>query len=103
MNPGARFLCSVIYLFLTSHGTCARLQLISRSWETSWVVKELVSNILNLSLNYLQPVPLLPVERGADSVEEEAVPLASLVEVVLALSIAHPPTAQNMIMLCNSV
>ena len=45
--------------------------------------------------------PLLPVERGAYGVEEEAVPLASLVEVVLALSIAHPPTAHDHVV--NSV
>ena len=37
------------------------------------------------------------VESAADGVEEEAVPLASLEEVVLSISIAHPPAIENLI------
>ena len=37
------------------------------------------------------------VESAADGVKEEAVPLASLEEVVLSISITHPPANESLV------
>ena len=42
---------------------------------------------------WLSAVVAVTVEGGADGVEVEAVPLPGLVQVVLALRVAHPPPA----------
>ena len=42
---------------------------------------------------WLSAVVAVTVEGGTDGVEVEAVPLPGLVQVVLALCVAHPPPA----------
>ena len=42
---------------------------------------------------WLSAVVAVTVEGGTDGVEVEAVPLPGLVQVVLALRVAHPPPA----------
>ena len=44
---------------------------------------------------WLSAVVAVTVEGGADGVEVEAVPLPGLVQVVLALRVAHPPPAME--------